>query len=75
MQDRRLKPPPDIAAIRRRMEWFDRLPPPLRAVANGLPIPEHLLLSAIEAGCQTQEDAEAWMRRQVDAGVIPSPYK
>jgi len=80
------KPPPALtpideeklqaeqAKVRRHAElvmaWHDRLPPELRAVANGLPVPHQDLLAALEAGCRTQEEAEEWFRSIVGRTVL-----
>ncbi len=63
--------PPDLDAIRRRMEWFDSLPPELREVMNGLPV-SNLLPYAIEAGCSTQAEAEEWVRSVIGRSVVES---
>ena len=57
------------AAATARMSIHDSLPPTVRAVANGLPLPD-LILPALQSGCQTQEDAEEWLRRVVGQSVL-----
>ncbi len=58
------------ARIKRMMAWHDSLPADLRQVANGLPLPMQDLLSAIEAGCTTQEETEEWWRSIVGRTVL-----
>jgi hypothetical protein len=56
-------------AARARMAVVDSMPKDIRAVLNGLPRPDWLL-PAIEAGCETQDDAEEWVRSVVGRTVL-----